>query len=306
MKVFGSISRLVSLLFRKNGQDVTLRPSQSTTYTAARDVQLPPGDADHVLVGAASTQTLSNKTIDAASNTLSNIADANISASAAIAYSKLSIADGDLTIAKTSGLQSALDGKVDDSQLGANNGVATLDANGKLTNSQIPAIAITDTFVAADQTAMLALSAQTGDVAVRTDLSKSFILKGTDPTVLGDWQELLTPTSAVTSVNGQTGTVSLDSDDVAEGSTNLYFTDGRVDTRTATYRFAATWASGDGTSKTVTHNLGSTDVRVELYEIDSGETVMVDSVTRSSGNAVALTASEAPSGSGWKVLVSKA
>lgn len=43
---------------------------------------------------------------------LSNsIVNADISASAAIAYSKLSIADGDLTIAKTSGLQAALDDK---------------------------------------------------------------------------------------------------------------------------------------------------------------------------------------------------
>lgn len=40
-----------------------------------------------------------------------DVINADINASAAIAYSKLSIADADLTIAKTSGLQSALDGK---------------------------------------------------------------------------------------------------------------------------------------------------------------------------------------------------
>jgi hypothetical protein len=61
---------------------------------------------------------------------------------------------------------------------------------------------------------MLALSAQQGDVAVRSDLSKSFILAGTDPTVLADWTELLTPSDAVLSVNGQTGAVTLDSGDV--------------------------------------------------------------------------------------------
>lgn len=38
-------------------------------------------------------------------------------------------------------------------------------------------------------------------------------------------------TDAVSSVNGQTGAVSLDSDDISEGSTNLYFTDERVDDR---------------------------------------------------------------------------
>lgn len=41
------------------------------------------------VVGTSDTQTLTNKTIDAASNTVSNIADANISSSAAIARSKL-------------------------------------------------------------------------------------------------------------------------------------------------------------------------------------------------------------------------
>ncbi len=56
---------------------------------------------------------------------------------------------------------------------------------------------------------MLALAADTGDVAVRTDVSKTFILTAEPATTLGNWQELLTPTDAVTSVDGQTGNVSL-------------------------------------------------------------------------------------------------
>jgi hypothetical protein len=74
-------------------------------------------------------------------------------------------------------------------------GYAGLGADGKLISSQLPSITISDTFVTASQAMMLALTAETGDVAVRTDLSKSFILKGTNPTVLSDWQELLTPTT---------------------------------------------------------------------------------------------------------------
>lgn len=93
--------------------------------------------------------------------------------------------------------------------LGAASGVATLDAGGKLPVSQLPLTAISDTFVIASQVAMLALTAQVGDVAVRTDLNKSFILRGSNPAVLGDWQELLTPTDAVLSVNGQTGVVNI-------------------------------------------------------------------------------------------------
>lgn len=111
-------------------------------------------------------------------------------------------------------------------------GYAGLDGNSKLNPSQLPAIAVTDTFVVASQVAMLALTAETGDVAVRTDLSKTFILKGTNPAVLGDWQELVTPTDQVQSVFGRTAVVTAQNGDyntsqVTE-NTNLYFTVSRV------------------------------------------------------------------------------
>ena len=126
-------------------------------------------------------------------------------------------------------LTTALGDYVPNSSLAANNGVATLNAFGKLESSQVPQIAIVDTFVVADEAAMLALStAEQGDVAVRSDLQKSFILTSNDPSVVGNWQELLSPTDTVQSVNGQVGAVQLDSDDVLEGSTNLYFTDQRA------------------------------------------------------------------------------
>lgn len=93
------------------------------------------------------------------------------------------------------------------------NGYAGLGSDGKLISSQLPSITISDTFVTASQAAMLAVTAETGDVAVRTDLNKSFILKGTNPTVLGDWQELLTPTSAVTTVFARNGAVTAQTGD---------------------------------------------------------------------------------------------
>lgn len=88
--------------------------------------------------------------------------------------------------------------------------IPILDSNGKLVDGIIPKIAITNTFVVATQAAMLALStAQEGDIAVRTDLNKSFILKTTGYATLANWQELLTPTDSVQSVNGKTGTVTI-------------------------------------------------------------------------------------------------
>ena len=116
---------------------------------------------------------------------------------------------GTQAISTVSGLQDALDALIPATEKGMADGVATLDAGGKVPASQLPAIAVTDTFPVASQVAMLALDAQMGDVAVRTDISKSFILAGDDPSDLGDWQELLTPVSPVQSVNGQTGTVVL-------------------------------------------------------------------------------------------------
>lgn len=93
---------------------------------------------------------------------------------------------------------------------GVANGVATLDSNGKVPQSQIPAVAITNTYVVASQAAMLALTAEEGDVAVRTDQNKTYILTATPSSTLANWQELLTPTDAVQSVDGRSGTVTLD------------------------------------------------------------------------------------------------
>jgi len=94
-------------------------------------------------------------------------------------------------------------------QKGAANGLAELDGSGLVPTHHLPALAITNTSVVATQAAMLALTAQVGDIAVRTDVNKSFILTATPATTLGNWQELLTPTDAVLSVDGSTGAVSL-------------------------------------------------------------------------------------------------
>lgn len=108
---------------------------------------------------------------------------------------------------------------------GQPSGLASLDAAGKLPTSQLPSLAITSTSVVSSQSAMLALAAEAGDVAIRTDNGKTYILAG-DSTQVGDWKEV-TAGGAVTSVNGQTGTVSLSTTNVTEG-TNLYFTAARA------------------------------------------------------------------------------
>lgn len=96
----------------------------------------------------------------------------------------------------------------------ASGNIPVLNGSGKLADSVIPSIAITDTFVVATQVAMLALTAEVGDVAIRTDVNKSFILQTSPASVLANWQELKTPTDAVSSINGQTGAVTLGGGDI--------------------------------------------------------------------------------------------
>lgn len=55
---------------------------------------------------------------------------------------------------------------------------------------------------------MLALTAQVGDIAIRTDVNKTYILSKEPASTASNWVELLFPVS-VSSVNGKTGAVTL-------------------------------------------------------------------------------------------------
>ena len=107
------------------------------------------------------------------------------------------------------------------------NGVATLGADSKIPTAQLPDLSITDIHTAVSEVAQLALSVQKGDVCVRSDENKSYIALNSDNADMGDWQELLTPTDSVTSVNGNTGVVVLTTSNIAEG-TNKYYIEARV------------------------------------------------------------------------------
>lgn len=94
--------------------------------------------------------------------------------------------------------------------------IPTLDSNGLLPNSVIPPLAISDTFVVGSESAMTALICQKGDVAIRTDISETFILSSDDPTQVGDWKQILTPVAPVQSVAGKIGNVTLQLSDLTD------------------------------------------------------------------------------------------
>lgn len=85
--------------------------------------------------------------------------------------------------------------------------VVVLLAGGVLPASTLPSLTVNDTFLVSDQTQMLALSAAQGDVAIRSDEGKTYILSATPASTLGNWLELLSPTGGVLSVAGLSGTV---------------------------------------------------------------------------------------------------
>lgn len=69
-------------------------------------------------------------------------------------------------------------------------------------------------------------------------------------------------------------------------------------------RHNATIGDGTSTSIAVTHNLGSLDVSVEVYEIGTGETVSVG-VTRTNTNVVTLDINPAPATNSLRVVIKK-
>ena len=88
---------------------------------------------------------------------------------------------------------------------------------GVVPTAQLPPIAVTEVSVVASQAAMLALTAQPGDVAIRTDNSKTYILSAEPASTLANWAEIVAP-GAVASVAGKTGVVALVKADVGLGS----------------------------------------------------------------------------------------
>jgi len=113
-----------------------------------------------------------------------------------------------------------------DARIAAAAGVSIASlSGGKVPTSQLPALALTDVFTVASQVAQLALTAEEGDVAIRTDQNKSYIHNGGVSGTMTDWSELLTPTDAVFSVNGEVGAVTLTTDDISDtGQTNKWTT----------------------------------------------------------------------------------
>ena len=83
------------------------------------------------------------------------------------------------------------------------------DVTGTLPVGNMAATALTTVQTAANESAHLALTAQEGDVVVRSDQNKTYMHNGGTAGTMDDYTLLATPTDAVTSVNGNTGVVTV-------------------------------------------------------------------------------------------------
>jgi len=122
---------------------------------------------------------------------------------------------------------------------GAANGVATLDASGKVPVSELPAavlgaLSYQGTWDASTNTPTLTSSVGTKGYYYVVSVAGNTNLNGITDWLVGDWAvfngsiwQKVDNTETVTSVNGQTGAVVLTTTNIAEG-TNLYYTDVRA------------------------------------------------------------------------------
>jgi hypothetical protein len=103
------------------------------------------------------------------------------------------IADSDALIPSEKAVKYYVDNKfIPLSQRGNPSGVATLGTDGLVPSAQLPSLVKVDTFTVASDIDMMALiTAEQGDIAIRTDINKTFILSATPPSTLSNWKEML-------------------------------------------------------------------------------------------------------------------
>jgi hypothetical protein len=102
-------------------------------------------------------------------------------------------------------------------QVGAFNGVPSLDALGKIPSVQIPAISFSSVDVVNSMAEMLSFTSASGattdrlvgSIAVRLDSSKNFVLANLPASNRANWVELVNPDAPVKTVNGLYGYVDL-------------------------------------------------------------------------------------------------
>ena len=163
----------------------------------------------------------------------------------------------------------------------------TIDGNGVL---NVGAIALTTVQTAANQTAHLNLTAQEGDIVVRSDENKSYVHNGGTAGTMADYTLLLTPTDAVLSVTTTDGTyIDLTPNSAATGAINvtadLSAVDGTSDTTTRFLSKDNTWDVPSYTTETYTQH---ENISAASSSDNSGRTYIQDITLDSNGHVTGI------------------
>jgi hypothetical protein len=190
---------------------------------------------------------------------------------------------------------------------GVANGVATLDAGGKVPVSELPAavlgaLSYQGTWDASTNTPTLTSSVGNKGYYYVVSVAGNTNLNGITDWLVGDWAvyngtvwQKVDNTETVTSVNGQTGAVTLTTTNIAEG-TNEYFTTARARTSIS----AGTGISYDNTTGVITNSSPSlggdvvgpasaTDNAITRFDLTTGKLIQNSIVTIDDNGNIANT-----------------
>ena len=155
-------------------------------------------------------------------------------------------------------------------------GYAPLDGNGKINPSYLDALNVIDVFTPINQEAMLLLtSAKPGDIAYVQDSKNTYMLVALPVHLQDNWKQMNSG-SGVISFNGLNGVVNIGTDEIPEGSANIYFTNERVDDRVANLLTPGTNVSivyNDDTNQII---INANDTSVEWSEIQNKPSPKID------------------------------
>ena len=150
-------------------------------------------DTDHSKLNAIEASATADQTNAEIRTAVEAASDSNVFTDAD--HSKLNAIEASADVTDTANVVAALS---------AGTGVA-ISGGGEIS---VTAVALTTVQTASSQSAHLALTAQEGDIVVRSDENKTYCHNGGSAGNMNDYTLLATPTDAVLSVNGNTGAVS--------------------------------------------------------------------------------------------------
>lgn len=277
------------------------------------------------ILSNSNTATVTNKSIDGGSNTLSNIprsallltgelVDADISASAAIAYSKLALS-ASITNADISS-SAAIAGTKISPDFG-NQTIRTLDKLEFEEGGYKTSIAAASGGQSQDLAFQLPNNYGTNGQVLQTNGSGSmdWITVGGTGTVTS--VDLSAPGEFTVSGNPITGAGTLTLTKANQAANQVWAGPTTGSPAQPSFRslvladlpsgsvksYAYTWSTADGTTKVIAHNLGTTQLDVSFIDLSDNTRIGIGSVVFTDNNTLTLIASEAPSASGWAILI---